>query len=175
MLQVPNLTNKDWFILRAVSLLTGYFILWYSPLMPLINAFLTENTADFAGLILNITTDMSVLVKEMEVGYRWVVCSDDRNRVGISHPCNAFELYSLYLGFVVAITGVQPKRKWVFAPIGVLLIYLFNAARVVGLFLIHGRWPQVFNFMHKYVFQASAYLLIFALWYALLMKDEKPS
>ncbi|MEY4710456.1 MAG: hypothetical protein RIS28_1588, partial [Bacteroidota bacterium] len=44
--------------------------------------------------------------------------------------------------------------------------------RVVGLFLISGRWPQFFDFMHKYLFQTSAYVLMFGLWFWLLRKNK---
>lgn len=143
--------------------------------MPTINGFLTKNTANFSSWILNVLCGISAKVVELDPGYQWFVCTANRRGVSIAHPCNAFELYSLYLGFIVSMAGIPALRKWRFAFLGIIFIYLFNVLRVVGLFLIHGRWPLLFNFMHKYFFQASAYLLIFALWYCLLKNDESPS
>jgi len=81
----------------------------------------------------------------------------------------------LYIGFIVAMSGISLRRKLFFGSVGLVMIYFFNALRVVALFLIQGRWPQVFDFMHKYLFQASAYLLIFALWYVFLRKHGNRS
>lgn len=163
---------KDHFLVRAILLLGLYFALWYSPFMQGINAFLTENTADIAALLLRLFWEIPAEVLDVNPGYKWSVCTKGMLGVKIAHPCNAFELYCLYLGFLVAMSGVGLRRKWLFAIAGIMSIYAFNAMRVVGLFLIQGRWPDVFDFMHKYIFQASAYLLIFGLWYWMLKKHE---
>jgi exosortase/archaeosortase family protein len=138
--------------------------------MPLINGFLTENTADISAWILDVFFRIPAQVIEVKAGYKWQVCATNVPGVKIAHPCNAFELYCLYLGFIVAMADVSLRRKLFFGSMGVVMIYFFNALRVVALFLIQGRWPQVFDFMHKYLFQASAYLLIFGLWYGFLRK-----
>lgn len=163
------------FLFRAVVLLCLFFVVWYSPWMSSINGFLTENTTAISAWILDHVFTIPVRVTELQLGYKWFVCGENGVGVKIAHPCNAFELYCLYLGFIVAMNGVSQFRKWVFAGLGVAAIYFFNALRVVALFFIQGRWPQVFDFMHKYLFQASAYLLIFGLWYWMLSKHGNQS
>ena len=111
---------------------------------------------------------MQAAVSEIDAGYKWHVYGPNSDGVKIAHPCNAFELYCLYIGFIVAVSGVRTQRKLQFAIFGTLGIYVFNVLRVVGLFVISGRWPQFFDFMHKYLFQTSAYVLMFALWYFML-------
>jgi len=143
--------------------------------MPAINGFLTENTADISAWILDVFFRIPAQVIEVNAGYKWHVCAANSAGVRIAHPCNAFELYCLYIGFIVAMSGISLRRKLFFGSVGLVGIYFFNALRVVALFLIQGRWPQVFDFMHKYLFQASAYLLIFVLWYVFLRKHGNRS
>jgi exosortase/archaeosortase family protein len=109
-----------------------------------------------------------VQVTEINLGYKWHLHSADKDGVRIAHPCNAFELYFLYVAFIVAFANVPLLRKWKFAVLGLLALYLFNILRVVLLFYVSGKWPDFFDFMHKYLFQAGAYILMFGLWYWLL-------
>jgi exosortase/archaeosortase family protein len=161
------------FVFRAILLVILYFSFYYSPGLQVVNAFLTENTADAAAWVIKYVLRMQAAVSEIDAGYKWHVYSPTSDGVKIAHPCNAFELYCLYIGFVVAISGVATQRKLQFAIFGTLGIYVFNVLRVVGLFVISGRWPQFFDFMHKYLFQTSAYVLMFALWYFMLNNRKR--
>ncbi len=163
---------QDHFVFRATLLLVLYFGFYYSPWMQNCDAFLTENTANASAWVLQLGWDIPASVNVVNVGYKWHVIAPGKAGVHIAHPCNAFELYCLYVGFIVAVSGIAVSRKMWFALLGALAIYVFNVMRVVGLFLISGRWPQFFDFMHKYLFQTSAYVLMFGLWFWLLRKNK---
>jgi exosortase/archaeosortase family protein len=166
------LAYKDHFIYRAILLLLVYFGFYSSPWMQGCNVFLTENTARTSAWWMNFVLGIPVSVVEVDLGYKWHLTGSHFAGVKIAHPCNAFELYCLYVGFIICISGITIRRKLIFAVIGTLAIYVFNFLRVIALFLISGKWPLFFDFMHKYMFQASAYLLMFGLWYWLLNQNS---
>lgn len=164
---------KNRFLLRGLGILVVYFLVLYSPFMSSINVILTENTADFASWLINVFFDGESTVRELDSSYKWLISGPKSRGVAIAHPCNAYELYVLYIGFIFSITDVKVQRKLQFILFGTLSIYLLNAFRVIALYVISGQWPEIFNLMHKYIFQGLAYLLIFGFWYFLLHKNDR--
>ena len=158
----------DHFLFRSILLVVLFFSFYYSSMMDKVNTALTRNTANTSGWVINKVLGIPVQVTEVNLGYKWHLHSADKDGVRIAHPCNAFELYFLYVAFIVAFANVPLLRKWKFAVLGLLALYLFNILRVVLLFYVSGKWPDFFDFMHKYLFQAGAYILMFGLWYWLL-------
>ena len=158
----------DHFLFRGILLVVLFFSFYYSSMMDKVNTALTRNTANTSGWVINKVLGIPVQVTEVNLGYKWHLHSADKDGVRIAHPCNAFELYFLYVAFIVAFANVPLLRKWKFAVLGLLALYLFNILRVVLLFYVSGKWPDFFDFMHKYLFQAGAYILMFGLWYWLL-------
>ena len=165
----------DQFLVRTILLLLLFFGFYYSSMMNSVNTALTRNTANASAWVINKILGIPVQVTEVNLGYKWHLHSAKKDGVRIAHPCNAFELYCLYVGFIVAFANVPLTRKWKFAVLGLLALYLFNILRVVLLFYVSGKWPDFFDFMHKYLFQAGAYILMFGLWYGFLHKNAHPS
>jgi len=165
----------DQFLVRSVLLLLLFFGFYYSWMMAPVNSALTKNTAYAAAWVSSHLGGGPVEVTEVNIGYKWRLQGAGKRGVSIAHPCNAFELYCLYVGFILAFANVALLRKLVFIASGLLSLYLFNLLRVVLLFYISGRWPDFFDFMHKYLFQAGAYVLMFGLWYGFLHKNANSS
>lgn len=88
---------------------------------------------------------------------------ENSSGVLIGPPCNAFSLFILYGGFLLAFPG-QWKRKLLFLLSGILLIHLLNLARVVALILLAYHNPAVLEFNHSYTFTLIIYVCIFVLW-----------
>lgn len=163
-----RLEHKDNFLIRAAILFVLFIVIQNSIYMPEINEALTRCTANSSTWILNNLFHRPAQSVEIDAGYQWFVTEKIGSGVKIAHPCNAFELYCLYWGFLIAVADISFRRKLNFLLLGTMSIFVFNTMRIVGLFLIQGRWPAFFHFMHKYLFQSSAYLLIFGLWYLAL-------
>ena len=49
---------------------------------------------------------------------------------------------------------------------GAALLWLYNLVRVLALFVVKGRWPQAFAFVHVYVWQSATLLVVFLLFLA---------
>lgn len=77
--------------------------------------------------------------------------------------CNALELMVLYVGFIICIPA-DTKRKWLFALVGVIIIYLINVLRCIGVICAIRYYPQQADFIHHYVFEIVIYAAIIAMW-----------
>lgn len=100
-----------------------------------------------------------------------------RNRIGIEgslgvfigEPCDGFILFALFLAFIVAYPGALKHKIW-FIPLGILLIHLINALRVIALVLIMRKHPQWLSFNHDYTFTIIVYAFVFLLWWVWINK-----
>ncbi|MHA4808152.1 archaeosortase/exosortase family protein [Flavitalea flava] len=82
----------------------------------------------------------------------------------IADACNGLELMVLYAGFILCFPAPL-KRKFIFAAIGISLIYLLNIIRCTLLVLIFIHYKAYLDFSHHFVFTFIVYAFIFLLWY----------
>lgn len=97
-----------------------------------------------------------------------IVCADllwmdGRRIVGVADPCNALELYVLYIGFLFAFPS-SIKRILLFSIAGFILIYLTNIIRLAALASMNMHRMDAVDMAHHYVFKVIVYALIFGLW-----------
>lgn len=90
----------------------------------------------------------------------------------IADGCNGLELFVMYLGFLVAIPA-SIKRKLIFGILGIVVIYLVNIFRCIGLAYLAIYWRDQFEFAHHYVFNVIVYGTIFLLWIGFAEKTFK--
>lgn len=83
--------------------------------------------------------------------------------VDIADPCNALELYILYIGFLICMPA-NIKRQIVFGLLGVVAIFTANVLRCTALFWFHLERQTYFDYVHKYVFTLVVYGIIFLCW-----------
>ncbi|MFC2186656.1 hypothetical protein [Peijinzhouia sedimentorum] len=82
---------------------------------------------------------------------------------GIGDPCNGLEVFVLYLGFIIAFPSSW-LRKAFFIPAGIVIIYVANIARFVGLIWLQWYKPGMLEFAHDYLYKGVIYLMIFLIW-----------
>ena len=83
--------------------------------------------------------------------------------IGIAAPCNALEIYVLYIAFLFCFPSGF-GRRFLFTAIGIPLIYIANILRCViitWMSISHKNWVDI---SHHYVFTTIVYLLVFWLW-----------
>lgn len=90
--------------------------------------------------------------------------------VGVADPCNALELYVLYIGFLLAFPA-SLKRVIVFTFIGIVVIYLANIIRLAALASMNMHRVNAVDMAHHYLFKVIVYAIIFGLW-VLFTKDQ---
>ena len=86
-----------------------------------------------------------------------------RKIVGVADPCNALELYVLYIGFLFAFPA-SLKRVLLFSVIGILVIYMVNIIRLAALASMNMHRVNAVDMAHHYIFKMIVYVLIFGLW-----------
>jgi exosortase/archaeosortase family protein len=77
--------------------------------------------------------------------------------------CNGLATIGLFAGFVLAFPG-STRRRLLFIPFGIGVIYLANVARVSLLAGLQVHWPPAFEFVHNLGVPAFFHLIVFGLW-----------
>jgi len=88
---------------------------------------------------------------------------DDLSGVCIGTGCSGLELFFLFSGFIILISGSWKNKIW-FVPLGVVIIFLLNVIRIILLILINYHYPQYLHFNHTYTLVIIVYIAIFGLW-----------
>jgi len=89
--------------------------------------------------------------------------------VFIGEPCDGFVLFALFVVFIIAFPGPIKHKFW-FVVVGVVLIHLINALRIIALVIIMNNNPQWLAFNHDYTFTIVVYSFVFFLWWTWINK-----
>lgn len=93
--------------------------------------------------------------------------------LGILDPCNALDIFVLYISFLFCFPGAIKKRAG-FILLGLPYIYIINTIRcaLIGwLNMEHRGWVDI---SHHYIFTAAVYLLVFYLWVLYTKRSAAP-
>ncbi len=89
--------------------------------------------------------------------------------VWVGDECNGFKLFSIFSIFIIAFPG-NIYSKFIFIPIGIMIIHFANILRIMALLLINDYNPSYLDFNHNYTFTILIYGVIFLLWLFWLKK-----
>lgn len=78
--------------------------------------------------------------------------------------CNAVSVMILFLSFVFAF--YKGSKTFLFALAGLLILYVMNVARIMGLNIVTRDYPQYNKMSHDYLFPAVIYGTVVVLWLA---------
>ena len=144
------------FILIFLTLQAGYYFA-----RPYATPFLVDTlTTGISSKIINVVTpDEKTYVQEGAI-------TDGNFMVEIRRGCEGIEGILLLISAVLAYSaGIRAKLFGLFG--GILVIYVFNLARIAGLYYIVKYKPALFDMMHIYVGQIIIIfvaLVYFILW-----------
>jgi exosortase/archaeosortase family protein len=146
------------FLLRAL----GIYLLWYI----LYNSLIYKNHSIDTFLIQHLIGATSFILKT--IGFTIFTKTDligivNSSGLIVSPPCDGLSLFVLFAGFIMAYPG-RLKSKFVFIPIGLLIIDLINIIRIVSLVMIAKYSPKWLEFNHSYTFTLIMYVIIFFMW-----------
>jgi exosortase family protein XrtF len=77
--------------------------------------------------------------------------------------CNGINVMIVFVAFLAAFGGSLKKLTW-FLPAGMVLIHVSNLGRIVLLYFVAVGYHHYFYYVHKYVFTAAIYVIVFVLW-----------
>ena len=159
---LKSISPFNLFVIKAI----GLFILWVVVVKPFLilegggNDLVTVYTGETSCLMLRLVGfDSYVEIIKGKV-YLLVASSPI---VFIGNGCNALTIMALFVGFVIAYPGPY-KSKAIFIVLGMALVFLMNALRVLSLGLNMIYHQTSFEFNHKYTFTFMVYAVVFILW-----------
>jgi exosortase family protein XrtF len=85
------------------------------------------------------------------------------NVLNVFEGCNGINVFIVFTAFIVAFDGDRRRQSW-FIPVGVLILYLCNLARIVFLYWTAVHFHRYFYYVHKYIFTGVIYAVVFVLW-----------
>jgi exosortase family protein XrtF len=83
--------------------------------------------------------------------------------LNIYEGCNGINVMIVFAAFVVAFGGRVKRLGW-FLPAGMVIIHMSNIVRIALLYFVAVGYQHYFYYVHKYVFTAAIYLIVFLLW-----------
>jgi exosortase family protein XrtF len=92
-----------------------------------------------------------------------------RTVMNVYEGCNSINVMIVFVAFIIAFGGKLRSMAW-FVPAGLLMIYILNLIRVLGLFYVAEHWEEYFYYVHKYAFTAFIYVFVLALWWLWIEK-----
>jgi exosortase family protein XrtF len=173
--QIPVAVKQ--FLLKGIILLIVWKVIYLGFLLP--GRVLDSPLTHFVGVMttngLNWITHSHDYISKSEFGreldidenatsvMQQSVYFHGKKIVGVYDGCNALELIILYIGFIICVPAML-SRKLFFIAGGVLLIFLVNILRCIGIAYLVQYYPQHADFAHHYVFVFVVYALIIAMW-----------
>jgi exosortase family protein XrtF len=142
----------------AANLVYGLYVSSYRPAPDPITRWVTIQAARTLDL-----TGHDCEVQDQAKKPTTFIKHNSRPIVAVYEGCNGVNVFIIFVAFIVSFGKWQRAMLW-FIPLGLVVIYIFNIARIDGLFLITLYKPSWIYFTHKYLFTAFIYLIVFILW-----------
>jgi exosortase family protein XrtF len=149
------------------NLVYGLFITSYEPNPDPVTHMVTVHTAMVVRAF-----DVNTVVRDADNLPNTLILHNDKPVLSVYEGCNGVNTFIIFLAFVVAIGPWQRSLLW-FSIGGLAIIHIANIARVATLFYVATNQPQYMYFMHKYLFTAMLYAVIFVLWLVWIRRPRK--
>ncbi len=153
-----------WFLVRflviylAGNLLYGLYVNSYVPEPDPVTVFVSEQTS----AILTFLGEENWTLSE-GAGKGVLVYNQEQRVLSVYEGCNGLNVFIIFLAFLLSYGRLRKALLW-FVPMGLVLIHLFNLARIALLYHVTLYYPDYTYFTHKYLFTAIIYGVIFLLW-----------
>lgn len=157
------------FLFKVAGFYVTWSLLYAFVLQPhrIIDADLTRNlgTLTAATVQLLLPNHAVKVIHDAEISSLFV---DGKLNIYILDGCNGFELYVLYVGFILCFP-FKNKSTISYITLGLAGIFLVNLLRCTVLSYLRFHEVTYFNIIHHYIFTVVVYGFICALWYRYLM------
>jgi len=164
------------FLLKGLVLLILWKSIYLAFLLPtrLLDKPLTNSVGTATAYTLNLFSNTHAFTSKNAINrteLEGIVTNDpvmtvylnNKPTLSIADPCNALELFVLFAGFIICLPA-KASRKIAFISTGLILIWIINVLRCVGLIEIFLYNPKYTHFSHHYTFKFIVYGFIFLLW-----------
>lgn len=156
----PTITFLIRFVVVYIgaNLVYGVFITLYEPEVDPITRIVTRQSA---GIVSLLGWDAHALdYPRRSTTY---IQSEGKGIVSVYEGCNGINVMVVFMAFMTAF-GPLNRKFVIFSGISLLSIYVMNLARIIFLFFVVIYLPRYSYFVHKYLFTAFIYVVVFGLW-----------
>ena len=88
---------------------------------------------------------------------------ENKNSIDILFPCTGVQPMLQFCLIILLYPGSWKHKLW-FIPMGMVILYLTNVFRLIGLGIVMAKWPEYWSYAHDYPFRVLLYLVTFILW-----------
>jgi exosortase family protein XrtF len=152
----------------AGNMAYGLFISSYTPAVDPVTRCISSHSSTVLS-----AGGMETSIKDHSTRASTLIVHDNRSVLSVYEGCNGLNMMIIFVAFVSAFGPFSKKMLW-FIPMGVAIIYGLNVLRIIILFFVAIRMPDVMYYMHKYVLTAFLFGAIFLLWFWWVAKYGKP-
>jgi exosortase family protein XrtF len=153
----------------SANLLYGWFVTTYEPAPDPITQVVTQQSAAFLSAV-----GWPSAVVHRETRPTSAIIHQQQSIVTVYEGCNGINVMIIFVAFVVAFGPQRLSMVW-FIPLGILIIHVFNLARIILLFWVTLELPRYLYFSHKYLFTAFIYAVVLALWMVWVKYFSRPT
>lgn len=146
------------FLLKVVGIYFCWYVIYELWLLPQgsLDQWLTTNIVSVSAGILDLMNyEYFARGRLLGIG--------ESAGIYLANGCSGISAIGLFVGFIIAYPGSWTARS-AFIILGICVIYLVNAARIVILAITQVQWPAYFDITHDYSTTAIFYMVIFGLW-----------
>lgn len=162
---------KEVLIFAAITLFIHYtYNLWahhyYRSTITLFNLDLpvSEIYAVFTRNLLHVSSWVVEHIPWLKITVvKMTIYISDKGYITINEGCSGLKQYIQFALLMMLYPGPWKKKLW-FIPMGLIVVYLTNIFRIVGLVIVLSINPGSFHFSHDYIFRPLFYVVIFLMW-----------
>lgn len=159
------------FLITSIVLFSIWKVSYHVFLKPtrLIDVPLTVQTAKNTQQLLaaiypkySFTSEQIIPTKKIDFFGVYII-KDSKRIVGIFDPCNALEIFVIYIGFIICLPS-NFKRMALYISLGIIGLYILNILRCSVLGILNFNKSNYVDFAHHYLFTMVVYIGIFLGW-----------
>jgi len=143
----------------GLNLLYGFWISSYEGSADWATKIVTEQTS----FMVNLFGEQTVTKPKID-SPTISILKESKTVVSVFEGCNGINVMIVFVSFLFAFKGSWKQLVW-FLPVGIAIIYFSNIVRVAALYYVAEYWQRYFYYVHKYLFTATIYLIVFVLWW----------
>lgn len=113
-------------------------------------------------LHINVTTFDELTIGE-SLRKNVIYYAENNGYVWVNRSCSGLKQFYQWTILMLLYPGPWKHKLW-FVPMGLLIIFIVNVFRIVGMTFVSINIPQHWDFVHDYVARPFFYVVIFTLW-----------
>ena len=167
--EIPASVRK--FLITSLILFSIWKVTYHLYFKPtrLIDIPLTVQTAKNTQQLLaviypnfNFTSEQKIPKEKVDFFGIYII-KDSKRIVGIFDPCNALEIFIIYVGLIICLPS-NFKRMALYIIVGIFSLYVLNILRCSVLGILNFNRSNYVDFAHHYLFTMVVYVGIFLGW-----------